>query len=218
MRVECAACKELVVATFAVDGDSVRATCPACHGVTTAVVVRAVDDGPTCPKCGAKRSEADKACRSCGIAVDRMVAYETARDAAVPDVVRDAWTKATEGWNEPARHDELMRLVATNNCYAWAAGKYRTRRDAVSTRQLDRMRRAAEATMLAGATVRAGKEPKPYRATTTVLAMLIVAIAAGLLYAIVIHDNPPPSPNAQPLPAQPIDPLHPISSSTVKTR
>jgi len=218
MRVECEACKELVVATFAVDGDTVRATCPACNGVTTVAVVRAVVDGPTCPKCGAKRRDADKACRSCGIAVDRMAAFEAARDAAVPDVVRAAWTKATEGWDEPARHDELLRLVATNNCYAWAAGQYRTRHDVVATRQLDRLRRAAEATMLAGATVRAGKEPKPYRATTAILAMMIISIAAGLLYAIVIHDNPPPVPNAQPMPAQPIDPLHPISSSTVKTR
>jgi hypothetical protein len=45
--------------------------------------------------------------------------------------------------------------------------------------------------MLAGATARGNTGPKPYRAVTAVLVMLIVAVVSGLLYAMVIHKDDP---------------------------
>jgi len=204
MRVECDSCRELVVASLAINGDTIRATCPSCNAVTTAEAARTVDSGPPCPKCGAKRKRPDAtACASCGLAVEKMAAFESARDASVPDVLHVAWTRAIEAWEDPARHDELMRLVAANNCYAWAAGRYRTRPedDAIAQRQLERIRRAAEATMLASATVREKAQPMPYRATTAVLAMMIIVIVAGLFYALVIRDDDAPA--AKPTAAQP---------------
>ena len=203
MRVECDSCRELVVASLAIDGDTIRATCPACSAVTTANAARTVDSTPPCPKCGAMRKADATACASCGLAVEKMAAFESARDASVPEVLHDAWARVLEAWDDPARHDELMRLVAANNCYAWAAGRYRTRPtdDPIARRQLERVRRAAEATMLASATVREKAQPMPYRATTAVLAMMIIAIVAGLFYALVIRDDDAPA--AKPTAAEP---------------
>jgi hypothetical protein len=226
------------VASFAIDGPTARATCPACHHVMTvregsprdAPGARPVeppratapavpgareastargspDDASLCPKCGAARVAGAEACGACGLAIARMAAYIDARDAAVPDPVREAWARAAAAWDDEARHDELLRQVASHNAYAWAAGRYRTRGgDAVARRQLERLRRAAEATLLASATVRAA-EARPYRGTAGVLAVLIVVIAIGLLYAVVIRDHP--SPRA-------LVPGHPVSPSTIK--
>jgi hypothetical protein len=148
-----------------------------------------------------------------------MAAYIDARDAAVPDSVREAWLRAGEAWSEAARHDELLRLVAAHNCYAWAAGRYRTRSgDAIAERQLDRLRRAAEATLLASATARPDRAARPYRAAVGVLAILIVVIVVGLLYAFVRQPAATPaSPALAPAaPVQPLTPGHPVSPSTIK--
>jgi hypothetical protein len=155
-----------------------------------------------------------------------MAAYAETRDAAVPEVLHRAWTHAIEQWADAPAHDELLRLVVANNCYAWAAGRYRTREpDPTAQRQLERLRRAAVVSLLATATTRPDVASKPYRSATGVLAVLIVMIAAGLLYAMVVRDRPPRS-QVQRLPAavpagapggvRPLSPGHPVSSSTVK--
>ena len=160
------------------------------------------------------------ACAGCGLTVARMPAYIAARDAAVPDAMRDAWTRATERWDDAAAHDELLRLVVANNGYAWAAGRYRTReRDAIAEHQLERLRRAAEVTLLVSATARPDAATKPYRAATSVLAILIVLIVAGLVYATAIREHAIPAAAHPPPPmgaVRPLQPGHPVSSSTVK--
>lgn len=248
MRVECESCRDLVVASFAVDGHAVRATCPVCRhvmsvpspgrapegspeavaGASTASVAGAADapvdvpgDAPDaaslCPKCGAVRGDA-AACGSCGLSVARMAAYIDARDAAVPEPVRDAWTRAVAAWGDDARHVELLRLVASHNAYAWVAGRYRMRGDdAVARRQLERLRHTAEAQLFASATVRS--ETKPYRGAAGVLAVLVVVIVVGLLYAVVLRDHP--SSRARSLPpgaagVRPLVPGHPVSPSTIR--
>jgi uncharacterized Zn finger protein (UPF0148 family) len=214
MRVECEACHELVAASFAVTGDAVRATCPACRQVMSAPLAAAApDDVPTCPKCGAPRGAAG-ACARCGLAAERMAAFEDARDAAVPEAVREAWAHAIAAWSEPARHDDVLRQVAAHNSYAWAAARYRTRgRDPIAQRQLDRLRRAAEATLLASATVRPDTAARPYRATAGVLAVLVAAILVGLIYAAVIRA---PAATAPTSPPQPLTPGRPVSPSTIR--
>lgn len=228
MRVECEACRELVVASFAVEGGAVRAHCPVCQHVTSAALEAATleaasvasAEGEQCPKCGSARKPDAAACTTCGLTVARMAAYVEARDGAVPDSLRAAWQRATDAWTDEARHDELFRLVAAHDAYAWAAGRYRTRKDAMATRQLDRLRRAAEATLLAGATARQSAEAKPYRASSAVLAMLVVAVAAGLLYALVVRSprarTHAPTPTA-PAPVRPLTPGHPVSPSTIQS-
>jgi uncharacterized Zn finger protein (UPF0148 family) len=223
VRVECDSCRALVAASFGITGNEVRATCPACQHVMTAATapVRAepvADAGQAlCPKCSAPRTTA-LACATCGLTAARMAAYAEAREAGVPDAVREAWRRATEVWSDPARHDELLRVVSIHDSYAWAASRYRTRRDDLAVRQLDRLRRAAEATLLATATARPDGATAPYRATRGVLMVLIVAVVVGLVYAMVIRARAPapPAPPARLVPAQPLVPGHVVSPSTIQ--
>ncbi len=141
-----------------------------------------------CPKCGTARNATRTSCASCGLAHDKMAAFEQSRDA-VPDALTQAWDRAVEAWDEPARHDEVLRLVGQHDTYAWAAARYRDRQralpdDAVAKAQLDRLRRAAEATMMANAATRQAKTPEPYRGTIAILGLLIILIIAGFVYAI----------------------------------
>ena len=115
------------------------------------------------------------------------------------EILGAAWEGCLAAWDDQKRHDALLQLVAANGTYAWAAGRYRSVTaerpdDAVAKRQLERLSRAAMATMFASATARRDNEPKPYRATMAILVMMIVAIVAGLLYATV-SSNSTPSPH-----------------------
>lgn len=247
MRVECESCRKLGAAQLAVEGDVVRATCTACGHVTVtalagapAETAEAASDAALCPKCGAVRRSDATACATCGLTTARMAAFRDARDAMVAEPVRSAWQHATDAWTDDKRHDALFQIAATHNAYAWAAGRYRTRRDSIADRQLDRLRRAAEATLLAGATVRAEKSTRPYRATAGVLAALVIVVAAGLIYAMVARERrrgprshapgeivepapvaPAPSGPATapgtsgPNGVRPLVPGHPVSSSTI---
>jgi hypothetical protein len=187
MRVECESCHELVTASFALASDALCATCPACrHAMTVPLAPAAA--AAVCPKCGATRRGDQAACPTCGLASARMTDYTEASGAPeTPEPVRAAWARVADAWSDPARHDELLRQVAAHRCYAWAAGRYRTRGgDPIAERQLDRLRRAAEATLLAGATVRREPAATPYRATVVVLALLIASVVVGLVYAALV--------------------------------
>lgn len=202
MRVECESCHELVIARFALDDGAVRASCSACgHAMTVPLAPPAA--APVCPKCGATRRGDAAACPGCGLAAARMADFREALETEVPEAVRAAWLRAAEAWNDPVRHDELLRQVAAHRSYAWAAARYRTRSgDPIAGRQLDRLRRAAEATLLAGATVRRDTAAAPYRATVGVLAVLIAVVVIGLVYATLIRGPSDPAiAPAGPMPA-----------------
>jgi uncharacterized Zn finger protein (UPF0148 family) len=178
-------------------------------------------DPSLCPKCGTPLVTGAAACATCGLAIAKMAGYIEARDMAVPDAMREAWTHTTEHWEAAAAHDQLLRLTVSNNCFAWTAGRYRRRdRDAIAERSLERLRRAAEVTLMASATARRDEEARPYRAVTSVLAVLIAVIIAGLLYAMIRDRGAPatagPPPSAPPHTVQPLQPGHPVSSSTIK--
>ena len=199
---------------------------------------------PRCPKCGAACRGEAIACPACGLAVtvnarparragpnlrhgslrldvcranDAAEARDAAGPGAVPEAVRAAWTRTVEAWSDPARHDELLQLVATHRAYAWAAGRYRARGDdAIARRQLDRLRRAAEAALLAGATPRPDVAARTSsRTRRRLLALVITTIAAGALYAMGIADPPPPS-SARPSPARLLPAGHPARPPTGK--
>lgn len=159
-----------------------------------------------CPKCESLRRDPRGACPRCGLAADRMASYAKDTEAAIPDVLTAAWDRAVETWDDPARHDEVIRLVSQHDAFTWAATRYRTRAgDPIGDRQLARVRKAAEATLYASATARKDNAPKPYRALTAVLIMLIVAAIAGMLYATVMRDNTPAEPDrSKPTPADPV--------------
>lgn len=222
MRVECESCHELVIADFELHAGAVRATCPACRHAMTVPLAPATA-APVCPKCGATRRGEQAACPGCGLASSRMAGYTEVHEPEVPEPVRAAWARVADAWSDPARHDELLRQAAAHRCYAWAAGRYRTRSgEPIADRQLDRLRRAAEATLLAGATVRRDAAASPYRATVVVLALLVAAVVVGLVYAALVRAPSDatiapagPSPFA-PVRPRPLPPAPPASPSTVQ--
>ena len=157
-----------------------------------------------CPKCGTPRDAARTNCASCGLAHAKMAAFEKARDA-VPEPLTNAWQQAVDHWDEPARHDEVLRLVTANDAYAWAAAHYRDRikanaDDTIAKEHLDRVRRAAEAQLLTNAATRQAKLPGPYRNTMVMIGIMIIAIIAGLVYAMARSGGKPDLPAHEPVP------------------
>ena len=143
----------------------------------------------SCPKCGTTRDTSRTNCASCGLAHAKMTELAAARDA-VPDALGAAWDRAVAEWSDSTTHDEVLRLVTQHDAYAWAAARYRERArehpdDAIAKQQLDRVRKAAEATLLATAAAkRQAKGPEPYRATVAILGLLVLLIIALLVYAV----------------------------------
>jgi hypothetical protein len=120
-------------------------------------------------------------------------------DDAVPEPVRAAWQRAVDGWDEPARHDAFVGVVAQHAAFTWAAARYKERSgDVVADRQLQRLRTAATATMLAGAMARPEKRAKPYQVTIAMLIALVIIAFVGYFYVVHLHDlrTPPPKPGA----------------------
>jgi hypothetical protein len=114
----------------------------------------------------------------------KMAAFSATRDATIPDALIAAWDLAVASWDVPARHDEVLRLVAQHDAYAWAAARYRTRAgDPVGDRELERVRKAAEVALLATQTKRPARTG---RVIAVVLLVVTVAVLGGLLYFTVI--------------------------------
>jgi len=152
-----------------------------------------------------------------------MDAYAEAGTAAIPDDVAAAWERVLEAWDDDERHAALLRRVAQHDAYAWAAARYRDAKraapaspapfrsypdhavDAIADRQLDRMRRAALATLYASASVPGARAGAPYRAATAILVVLVFAVVAGLAFATAFRRLPPAGPG-QATPAQPARP------------
>lgn len=138
-----------------------------------------------CPKCGAERAAAATACGKCGLAVERWDGFAASRDTSIPEALTAAWERAVASWSDVAAHEEVMRLVAQHDAYAWAATRYRTRAgDPIADKLLARIRKAVEITMMSGAQARAKESARPYRGTTLMLVTFVLLIVAGLVYAM----------------------------------
>ena len=114
--------------------------------------------------------------------------------------VEAAWERVVESWDDPARHDALIGLVAQHSAFAWAAGKYKERAgDAVADKQLERIRKAATATMFATAAKKQTEET-PYKRTMVIFVVLLLLMILGLVGVKLVHDTrtqqdaPPPRP------------------------
>jgi hypothetical protein len=214
VRIECPACKEVVTAALAIDGGSVRATCPACQITTTEQVatrppahaIEHPDPLAACPKCGAART-AGAACPRCGLATDKFAEFSSARDATIGEDVRAAWQKLLDAWDIQASHDALLSLVTRDGCLPWAAAKYREVArsrpdDPIAPRELARLGRAAEVALLATATERPDKAKSPYPASTVMLLILVTVLAIGAVVGVFLlrgghPSEPPPIPTSR---------------------
>ena len=123
-------------------------------------------------------------------------------DEGIPDAVVAAWDQATAAWEDRSKHDALLALVATHSCYAWAASRYKTRAgDPVADEQIERLRKAATANLLATAAARPEQVSMPYRNTLLVLVVLLFMIVLGVIYATVksrSHEPPEATTGAPP--------------------
>ena len=110
--------------------------------------------------------------------------------AEIPDALGEAWKNVLAQWDDAARHDELLRLVNQHEAYAWAAARYRERKDdPVAKDKLERLGKAATVRLMSTATVREDPGEQRYRATWAMLGILIIAIIASLVYAFARGDG-----------------------------
>lgn len=139
----------------------------------------------TCPKCNAPRDPV--ACPRCGLTAERMAGWKSAAPE-VPDALTQAWERAVEAWTDTARHDEILRLVTQHDAYAWAAAQYRRRpADDIRDRQLARVRKSTEASLLVAALAsKKDRTPTPYRAHLIVLILFVVAAIAALIFTSIL--------------------------------
>lgn len=109
---------------------------------------------------------------------------------SVPEPVQTAWDDTVAHWDDPAKHQALLGLVAQHNCFAWAAARYKERAgDPVADQQLERLRSSAVATMFAHANTRKKEPPQPYRQTLFLFVALLLALAMGMVFVKVLHDS-----------------------------
>ena len=106
-----------------------------------------------------------------------------------PDSVQRAWDDTVAHWDEPARHQALLGLVAQHGCYAWAAAKYKERAgDEIAAKQLERLRSSALVAMMATGTKKT-KEDQPYRSTLVLLAALLLILVLGLVFTTILKTS-----------------------------
>lgn len=169
-----------------------------------------------CPKCRAPRDAAsDRPCVKCGLAAARMAGFAERRDADIAEPLAAQWGRVKVAWDDPAAHDELLRLVTQHDAYAWAVGNYQDvidlrgdAADPVAQRQIGRLHKAAEVRLYATATERPEEGPRAYRATLAVLGVLIIAAVALLFYGWLASRKPPPDPELVP----PVPAVQPASN------
>ena len=103
--------------------------------------------------------------------------------AEPPENVTRAWSELVEHWDEQARHDAVLGMVAQADCYAWAARQYKARGDdPIAARQLERIRKALFATMMVTATRKPDPTKVPFKGSILVLVIVVILTAVGLVY------------------------------------
>ena len=82
------------------------------------------------------------------------------------------------------------------SAFAWAAARYKERAgDAIADRQIEKLRKAAVATLFATASKKPTEEP-PYKRTIVVFFILLLMLVVGLVGVKLMHDartEPPPA-------------------------
>jgi hypothetical protein len=115
----------------------------------------------------------------------------------VNEPLEAAWEAVSQRWDEVPQHDALLGVAAHYGAYAWVARKYREHGDdAIAKRQLERIRKAAIATMFATQTRKREVEKLPFKGSFLVLLLVGILTGVGLVYlqfrqSHVEHTNPP---------------------------
>jgi hypothetical protein len=136
-----------------------------------------------------------------------MDAFARDREASVPEEVRAAWDHVIAHWDDQAAHDALFSRTAEHQAYAWTAARYReaSERQPSETapyRQsvegspdalahLERVRKAAEASLMVTATAHRANQRTPYVSSFLVLGVVAVMIFVGLVLAMHLRNREP---------------------------
>jgi hypothetical protein len=114
---------------------------------------------------------------------------EPAADPNVPPAVWAAWRRAVTTWHDQHAHEVLLGAAAEHHAFKWLAQRYRDRAgDPIADRQLERVRRAVTAVLLATATHRPDQAKNPLASMVlAVAAMMALAIGGGVLMKAVHH-------------------------------
>lgn len=164
-----------------------------------------------CPKCDAPLRAGLDACATCGLTRTRMASFSAERDTSVTGAVQAAWDRVIEDWSDEARHEAVFRLATEWGEYNWVAARYReqarTREgDPIAPKQMERIRRAIEATLLVSGTAREKPQPSPYKNLLAMFALLLILLGIGAFYIYMksktTSDVPPP-------PSRSVTPNHP---------
>ncbi|HTR51929.1 MAG TPA: hypothetical protein VMJ10_14535 [Kofleriaceae bacterium] len=104
-------------------------------------------------------------------------------DRPVPEAVRAVWQHLGEAWDDPARHDAFVALVAEHGCYAWAAARYRERAgDPIADRQLARLKDVAVDRLLPPSRAKKPKSLGVVRLFGVLAAAVVLTLVLGFLY------------------------------------
>lgn len=166
MRIECDHCHRIGEARLTADGDRVMHACGFC-GKSSSVKLETGAGAGTSAATGA------------GV---------VAEPAAPDGELADAWIACVDAWDDPAAHDRVAVLALTRHRSPWLAARYRAvlrdrPGDAIAAARISRIGRMAEAALRATALPPVDapvRRSGPY----VVLVVVVVLVAAGLVYAV----------------------------------
>ncbi len=194
--------------------------CPKCHA--------RVGSRPACPSCGlaSARMASFAADRDADIPPSLHAAWKRVTEAWGEQPRHDAFVQAVAyagafawaaGQYQDARRRGVGRAADLGDgqgdaesaaTQGVATEVIAAAHDAIAARQLERVRRTAEAAMLAGAAARRDDTKPPYRSATTILVMMVVVLIAGALYARFMREARAP--------AGPVTPVLPVSRGAAR--
>lgn len=141
----------------------------------------------TCPKC--ETAAPDEApCPRCGLAPAHAAAWQARDEIAPTATIGAAWERIEAGWDDETVHERAAGLAIAGGELAWLASRYRgvlraRPEDAIAARQLARLSRRAEATLMATGSGRPTARATPRLPWGAVIAICLV-VAGGTLYAM----------------------------------
>jgi hypothetical protein len=105
---------------------------------------------------------------------------------APPELLQQAWAACEAAWSDQSAHDRAFALAASQENFAWLAGRYQEKRrqqpeDTIAETRLARLTRAAEVVLAASAAPKESHSSKRIvRVIAVVLAVTIVALTIYL--------------------------------------
>ena len=206
LKLQCPVCREEApVATFVAEANAVLVECTSCgaevrvdSGGKLEVVEGSVErtrggestaaaqdeDARQCAKCGTVVLEADAACRSCGLLVERMSDYEP--EQVGDEDLLEIWADVEADWTDDDVHERYLGRVVELDAYATAARQYRARAQSGDSRAqayLERVGRMAQAVLTRKAAADEDRE-EPFRGVALLLIFLLLAAGIVGVYAV----------------------------------